>query len=107
MGRAEKNEAALLNCAELPELALTAILRGCNNSFGYRKASGLFQLGHEHGQSCRITMSAARGSAILQTGEVRGLDERHLHVSNLCIAAIKVEGGTFKSSGLGLNRSAV
>ncbi len=41
VGRAEKNEAALLNCAELPELALTAGLSSCSNSFGYVRDNGL------------------------------------------------------------------
>ena len=47
------------------QLAQVSIFRNCSNSFGYRGRSRLIQPLLEHGRSRRMTVSAARGSAVL------------------------------------------
>ena len=69
-------------------LARSSIFRTRSNSFGCRRTSGLTQLVLEHGSPHQMTMSAARGSAVLCIGELRGPIERCPRVRNLCIACV-------------------
>jgi hypothetical protein len=49
--------------------------------------SGLIQLVLEHRSSRMMTMSAARGTAVLQIAELRGPIEKALYVRYLCTAS--------------------
>ena len=71
----------------LPELALTSLFRGRSNSFSYRRTNGLIQLLLKPGSSRRVTMSAARGGAVLGICGSQGAVGRNRHVRNLRIAA--------------------
>ena len=69
-------------------MALGAILRECNNSFGYRKTSGPIEIMLDHGPSSQMTMSVVQGSATTLMNGRRGLIENNLDVRNLCTADI-------------------